>query len=123
MMDAYPKIEQVNVLNWSDFNVRESASIIEEHLLSMMPDNTVKSALKQCLSSAENTFRSILITASSFLAMFNQNPKLADMLSHSTFTLEDLIKPKTACSINHTRKYDYHYMFLYFSRKGFNLYE
>lgn len=27
------------------------------------------------------------------------------------------------CSINHTRKYDYHYMFLYFSRKGFNLYE
>lgn len=28
--------------------------------------------------------------------MFNQNPKLADMLSHSTFTLEDLIKPKTA---------------------------
>ena len=42
MMDAYPKIEQVNVLNWSDFNVRGSASIIEEHLLSMMPDNTVK---------------------------------------------------------------------------------
>lgn len=96
MMDAYPKIEQVNVLNWSDFNVRGSASIIEEHLLSMMPDNTVKSALKQCLSSAENTFRSILITASSFLTMFNQNPKLANMLSHSTFTLEDLIKPKTA---------------------------
>ena len=96
MMDAYPKIEQVNVLNWSDFNVRGSASIIEDHLLSMMPDNTVKSALKQCLSSAENTFRSILITASSFLTMFNQNPKLAAMLSHSTFTLEDLIKPKTA---------------------------
>lgn len=96
MMDAYPKIEQVNILNWSDFNVRGSASIVEDHLLSMMPDNTVKSALKQCLSSAENTFRSILITASSFLTMFNQNPKLADMLSHSTFTLEDLIKSKTA---------------------------
>lgn len=96
MFDAFPKIEQVNILNWSDFNVRGSASIIEEHLLPMMPDNTVKSALKQCLSSAENTFRSILITASSFLTMFNQNPKLAAMLSHSTFTLEDLIKPKTA---------------------------
>ena len=96
MMDAYPRIEQVNVLNWSDFNVRGSASIVEEHLLSTMPDNTVKAALKQCLSSAENTFKSILITASSFLMMFNQNPKLAEMLSHSTFTLEDLIKPKTA---------------------------
>ena len=96
MMDAYPKIEQVNVLNWSDFNVQGSASIVEGHLLFAMPDNTVKAALKQCLSSAENTFKSILITASSFLMMFNQNPKLAAMLSHSTFTLEDLIKPKTA---------------------------
>lgn len=96
MLDAFPKIEQINILNWSDFNVRSSASIIEDHLLSMMPDNTVKSALKQCLSSAENTFRSILITASSFLTMFNQNPKLAAMCSHSTFTLEDLVKPKTA---------------------------
>ena len=96
MMDAYPQIEQVNVLNWSDFNVRGSASIVEDHLLSTMPDNTVKAALKQCLSSAENTFKSILITASSFLMMFNQNPKLASMLSHSTFTFEDIIKPKTA---------------------------
>lgn len=96
MLEAYPRTEQVNILNWSDFNVRNSAAIVEEHILSLMPDNTVKSALKQCISSAENTFRSILITASSFLAMFNQNPKLAAMLSYSTFSLEDLIIPKTA---------------------------
>lgn len=96
MLDAFPEIEQVNILNWSDFNVRDSASIVEEYLLSLMPENTAKAALKQCLSSAENTFRSILITASSFLAMFNQNPTLAAMLSHNTFTLEDLTKPKTA---------------------------
>lgn len=96
MLDSYPKIEQVNILNWSDFNVRSSAAILEEHLLSLMPDNTAKAALKQCCSGAENTFRSILITASSFLTMFNQNPRLASMLSHSTFTLEDLVKPKTA---------------------------
>ena len=61
--------------------------ILEEHLLKKMPDNTAKAALRQCLSSPENTFRSILITASSFFGMFNQNPKLAAMLSHSTFTL------------------------------------
>lgn len=96
MLEAFPKTEQVNILNWSDFNVRESAAIVEEYLLAMMPDNTAKAALKQCLSSAENTFKSILITASSFLMMFNQNPRLAAMLSHSTFTLDDLVMPKTA---------------------------
>lgn len=88
--------KQVNVLNWSDFNVWSSAQIVEEHLLKKMPDNTAKAALRQCLSSPENTFRSILITASSFFGMFNQNPKLAAMLSHSTFTLGDLTNPKTA---------------------------
>ena len=96
MLDSFPEKEQVNILNWSDFNVRDSAEVLEKYILPVMPDNTVKVALKQCLSSAENTFRSILITASSFLSMFYQNPKLAEMLSYSTFTLEDLTKPKTA---------------------------
>lgn len=96
MLDAYPKLEQINILNWSDFNVRTSASILEEQLLSQMPDNTVKSALRQCCSAAENTFRSIQITASSFFVIFNQNPKLASMLSSNTFTLEDLVNSKTA---------------------------
>lgn len=96
MLDSYPELEQVNVLNWSDFNVRSSAELVEEHLLPELPDNTAKAGLRQCCSSAENTFRSILITASSFLTMFNQNPKLAAMLSYSTFHLEDLVRPKTA---------------------------
>ena len=96
MLDAFPKIEQVNVMNWADFNVRKSADMINERLISRMADNMAKSALNQCLSSADSTFRSILITASSFLATFNQNPKLAEMLSYSTFSLEDLVKPKTA---------------------------
>lgn len=96
MMDAYPDIDQVNIVNWTDYNIRNSAAIVEEHILPRLPDNMTKAALNQCLSSAENTFRSILITASSFLSMFNQNPKLATMLSYSTFTPEDLLKPKTA---------------------------
>ena len=95
MLDGFPRIGQVNVMNWTDFNVRSSADMINGELLPLMPDNMAKSALKQCLSSADNTFRSILITASSFLSPFNQNPKLAEMLSYSTFTLEDLVKPKT----------------------------
>lgn len=96
MLDAYPKPKQINILNWSDFNVRILASILEEQLLSLMPDNIVKSALRQCCSAAENTFRSILITASSFFVIFNQNSKLASMLSFNTSTFADLIKPKMA---------------------------
>jgi len=96
MLDAFPETEQINILNWSDFNVRASAESVEKYLLRTMPDNTVKAALKQCLTAPENTLKCILITAASFLAMFNQNPKLCAMLSHSTFTLEDLVKPKTA---------------------------
>lgn len=95
MMDAYPQIEQVNVVNWGDYNTIDGADSVQK-LLAYMPENTAKAALKQCLSSAENTFRSILITASSLLAPFGQNPRLAAMVSHSSFTLEDLLKPKTA---------------------------
>ena len=65
MLDGFPRIGQVNVMNWTDFNVRSSADMINGELLPLMPDNMAKSALKQCLSSADNTFRSILITASS----------------------------------------------------------
>lgn len=95
MLDAYRR-EHINVLNWSNFNTRKSASLLESVLLPKMPNNTTKEAIEQCCSSAENTFRSILITASSFLSIFNQNPKLAAMLSQSTFTLEDLLAPKVA---------------------------
>ncbi|WP_461822023.1 type IV secretory system conjugative DNA transfer family protein [Blautia stercoris] len=99
MFDSYPKIEQINILNWSDYNNWESAKRIEK-LLPFIPDgNTVKKALKETVLSADNTLRSILITASSFLSMFNQNNKLARMLSHSTFHLEDLCKKKTALYI------------------------
>ena len=96
MMDAYPDIDQVNVVNWAEYSIRTSAAIVEDRIIPLLPDNMAKSALTQCLSSAENTFRSILITASSFLSMFNQNPQMAAMLSCSTFTPEDLLKPKTA---------------------------
>lgn len=99
MFDSYPKIEQINILNWSDYNNRESADLVKE-IVSMIPDgNTTKTALKETLSAAENTLRSILITASSFLSMFKQNNKLARMLAHSTFNLEDLCKKKTALYI------------------------
>lgn len=96
MMEGYPDKDQVNVMNWADFNARDSAELIEEYCLKEMQDNLIKSSFRQICSSAENTFRSILITATSFLSMFNQNPKLAAMLSSGTFTLDELDKPKTA---------------------------
>lgn len=99
MFESYPSIDQINILNWSDYNNRSSAELVSE-ILPMIPDgNTAKASLKDTLSAAENTLKSILITASSFLAMFNQNNKLARMLSHSTLSLEDLYKKKTALYI------------------------
>lgn len=96
MLESFPDIEQINVLNWSDFNYFESAHKVKQFLLPKMGESTIKSTLKQSISTSENTFRCVLSSASSFLSMFQQNPKLAAMVSHSTFTLEDIARPKTA---------------------------
>ena len=53
----------------------------------------------QILSSPENTLRCILVSAAGCFGVFNQNPKLSRMLSHNTFELDDLLKPKTALFI------------------------
>ncbi len=99
MFDSYPSIDQINIMNWADYCNSESAELVKR-LLPLIPDgNTSKTALKETLSAAENTLRSILITASSFLAMFKQNNKMARMLSHSTFDMEELCKKKTALYI------------------------
>ncbi len=99
MFDAYPKLSQVNVLNWSEYNNRYATDMVSK-INRMIPDgNTAKSAMNETLTSAENTLRSILITASSFLVMFKQNNKLAQMLSHSTFSIDELCRPKTALYI------------------------
>ncbi len=99
MIDAYPAQDLINVLNWCEFNTWDSAMMLRE-FINLLPDgNTVKTSLKGILSSADNTLRSILVTATSFLSMFNQNNKLACMLSSSTFSLEDLLKEKTALYI------------------------
>ena len=99
MFESYPKIEQINVLNWSDFNTLDCAKYIESSFLSAMPDNMIKSSLMQILSSPENTLRCILVSAAGCFGVFNQNPKLSRMLSHNTFELDDLLKPKTALFI------------------------
>ncbi len=99
MFDCYP-VKQIHIKNWAEFNNCESVNQLNE-LLPMIPDgSTVKTALKDTFSSAENTLRSILITASSFLSAFNQNSKLTRMVCHSTFSLQELSeKKKTALYI------------------------
>lgn len=97
MLDAFPDIKQVNVLNWSDFNVWSSAQIVEEHLLKKMPDNTAKAALRQCLSSPENTFRSILITASSFLECSIKIRSLQQCFPTARLRWATLPTPKLHC--------------------------
>ena len=99
MFESYPKIEQINVLNWSNFNMKNSTKNLDLSFLNKMPDNITKSSLKQIISSADETLRSILVSAAGCFGVFNQNPKLSRMLSHNTFELYDLFKPKTALFI------------------------
>ena len=95
MLDSYPP-EAINLLNWADFNSRQSAELLESVFPYMPDSSTAKKGALQVCSSAENTLRSILVTAASFLSPFLQNDRLVAMMSQSSFRLEDLLKPKTA---------------------------
>lgn len=99
MFESYPKIEQINVLNWSNYNMEYSTKSLKLSFLSRMPDNLTKNSLMQIVSAANETLRSILVSAAACFGVFNQNPKLSRMLSHNTFELHDLLNPKTALFI------------------------
>lgn len=99
MFESYPSLEKINICNWAEYDVYENMQILREFIPEIKANNTTMTQLKDVLTSAENTLRSILITASSFLAPFIQNDSLAQMLSHSTFDLEELCDDKTALFI------------------------
>lgn len=99
MFDAYPKLEMINICNWAKFDIYRNMDVLRNFITEIKADNTCMINLKAVMTSAENTLRSILITASAFLSPFIQNDKLARMLSHSTFSLDDLCKDKTALFI------------------------
>lgn len=99
MFDSYPDIESINISNWAEFNTEKNVPLLNELISNINSEDTALLNLRTVLSEPEKTLMSTLSTASSFLGPFIQNNKLARMLSHSTFSLDDLYNENSALFI------------------------
>lgn len=99
MFDSYKDIDSINLLTLADYFTERSADCLKEFVFESKVNNAAMSNMRTVLSEPEKTRLSTLATCSSFIQPFIQNDKLARMLSHSTFELEDLAEPKTALYI------------------------
>lgn len=99
MFDSYKNIDDINILTLANYFTDRSADCLKEFVNDSKINNTAITNLKTVLSEPEKTRMSTLATCSSFIQPFIQNDKLAKMLSHSTFELEDIANEKTALYI------------------------
>lgn len=99
MFDSYKNIDDINILTLADYFTDRSADCLKEFVNESKINNTAMTNLKTVLSEPDKTRMSTLSTCSSFIQPFIQNDKLARMLSHSTFELEDIANAKTALYI------------------------
>lgn len=99
MFDSYKNIDDINLLALADYFTERSADYLKEFVNESKINNTAITNIKTVLSEPEKTRMSTLSTCSSFIQPFIQNDKLARMLSHSTFELEDIAQEKTALYI------------------------
>lgn len=100
MYSSYPEIDNINFLSLSDYYTTRTVGNLTEYLNSGIDiTNSATQNLRTVLSEPEKTLMSTLSTCSSFIQPFIQNDKLARMLSHSTFDLEELAEEKTALYI------------------------
>ena len=99
MYDSYNKIDDINILSLADYYTDRTADSLKEFANESKINNTAMTNLKTVLSEPEKTRMSTLATCSSFIQPFIQNDKLANMLSHSTFELEDIANERTALYI------------------------
>ena len=99
MFDSYKNIDDINILTLADYFTDRSADCLKEFVNESKINNAAMTNLKTVLSEPDKTRMSTLSTCSSFIQPFIQNDKLARMLSHSTFELEDIAKEKTALYI------------------------
>lgn len=99
MFDSYPDIETINISNWAEFNTEKIVPLLNELISNINSGDTALLNLRTVLSEPEKTLMSTLSTASSFLGPFIQNNKLARMLSHSTFSLDELYNENSALFI------------------------
>lgn len=99
MFNSYPDLDTINISNWAEFNTERGVRLLKELIDNINSEDTALLNLRTVLAEPEKTLMSTLSTASSFLGPFIQNNKLARMLSHSTFSLDDLCNEKSALFI------------------------
>jgi len=99
IMDSFPEIDFINILNWAEFNIEKNITLLSELISGINSEDAALLNLRAVLSEPEKTLLSTLSTASSFLSPFIQNNKLARMLSNSTFSLEELCDENSALFI------------------------
>lgn len=100
MYSSYPNPDAVNFISLADYYTSRTVGNLNEYI-NQESDivNAAMQNLRTVLSEPDKTLMSTLSTCSSFIQPFIQNDKLARMLSHSTFDLEELANPKTALYI------------------------
>ncbi len=99
MLESFPDTKAINISNWAEFNTMDGVDALKQIMSKINTDNTALLNLRTVLAEPDKTLMSTLSTASSFLAFFIQNNKLARMLSNSTFAISDVCKEKTALFI------------------------
>lgn len=99
MYSSYPDPDMINFISLSDYYTNRTAGNMAEYINNIEVTNASTQNLRTVLSEPDKTLMSTLSTCSSFIQPFIQNDKLARMLSHSTFDLEELTNEKTALYI------------------------
>ncbi len=99
MYSSFPKTEDINLLNLADFFTERTAYALKKYIFETKINSACVTNLRTVLSEPEKTLMSTLATASSYIHPFIQNDKLAKMICHSTFELEELLEEKTALFI------------------------
>ena len=99
MYSSYPAPDMINFISLSDYYTNRTVGNLAEYINNIEVTNAATQNLRTVLSEPDKTLMSTLSTCSSFIQPFIQNDKLARMLSHSTFDLEELTNEKTALYI------------------------
>lgn len=95
MFSSY-KEKAVNFQNMADFFTDRTAEELKEYINDCKTDAVAAVNLKTVLAEPDRTRMSTLSTCSSFIQPFLQNQKMVQMMSHTTFELEELLRQRTA---------------------------
>jgi len=101
-------INMSTILSFCTYKGSEALETALSHL-SNIKGNSTLTMLESVLSNPENTRRCVLSSSGQLIRSFTNNNKLCQMLSQSSFNLEDLLKPKVALFIilpDETSSYD-----------------